>query len=120
MGVFQVLFLYIGAFLVQKLAPLFQGQASSSRAFSLIAHAALPGLFASVLTIYPPLGMLSMVLGIVSLYALYQGVSKMTTVAENKRLAFTASLVASMILVSLAMGALSTLFISSPTPGNLG
>jgi len=120
MSVFQVLFLYIGAFLVQKLAPLFQGQASSSQAFSLIAHAALPGLFASVLTIYPPLGILGVVLGIVSLYALYQGVSKMTTVAENKRLAFTASLIASMILVSLAMGVLSTLFIAPPTPGKLG
>jgi len=120
MSVFQLLFLYIGAFLVQKLAPLFQGQASPSQAFSLVAHATLPGLFASVLTIYPPLGRFGIVLGIVSLYALYQGTSKMTTIAENKRFAYTAAFIASMILVSLVMGALSSFFVSSPTPGNLG
>lgn len=120
MSALQIVSLYIGAFLVQKLAPLFQGSASPTQAFSLVAHAALPGLFASVLTIYPPLGLLGAVLAIISLYTLFQGISKMTTISENKRLPFIAALIVSMILVSLVLGGLSNLLITPPTPGNLG
>jgi hypothetical protein len=118
-GISQIVTLYIGAFLVQKLAPLFQGQASPSRAFSLVSHAALPGLFASVLTLYPPLGILGVVLAVVSLYALFQGIPKMTTVTEDKRLAFAAAFIASMILISLALAVVSGTLVSIPSPGQL-
>jgi hypothetical protein len=119
-GISQIVTLYIGAFLVQKLAPLFQGQASPAKAFSLVAHAALPSLFASVLTLYPPLGIVGVVLLFVSLYALFQGIPKMTTVTEDKRLAFAASFIASMLLISIVLAALSGLLVSIPSPGQLG
>jgi uncharacterized membrane protein len=120
MSIFQIVFIYIGAFVVQRLAPLFQGQASPSQAFSLIAHAAIPGLFVSILRIYPPLGYLGIVFGMIGLYALFQGISKMTTISESKRLAFAASFIVSMILVGLVLAILSSLFVSPPIPGNLG
>jgi hypothetical protein len=44
----------------------------------------------------------------------------MTTVTEDKRLAFAAAFIASMLLISLALAVLSGSLVSMPSPGQLG
>jgi hypothetical protein len=115
-GLMTIAGVYISAWLVQKLATFFQGSATPSNAFSLVTHAMLPILASNLLTIFPPLSMLGLVLLVISLYAFFQGSSVMTTVSESKRLPFVASFIASMILISLVLGAISAPIIGMQTP----
>jgi hypothetical protein len=115
-GLMTIAGVYISAWLVQKLATFFQGSATPAKAFSLVTHAMLPILASNLLTIFPPLSMLGLVLLVISLYAFFQGSSMMTTVSESKRLPFVASFIASMILISLVLAAISAPIMGLQTP----
>jgi hypothetical protein len=115
-GLMTVVGVFVSAWLVQKLASFFQGTTTPSRAFSLVTHAMLPVLASNLLTIFPPLSILGLVLLVISLYTLYQGSSVMTTVPENKRLSFVVSFIACAILLSLLFAAVSAPFMGSPVP----
>ena len=112
----QVVVFLISVELVQRLAPFFSGNATRDRATSLVAHAMLPSLLAGILGIFPLLGILGFVLGIVGLYAFYQGVSVMTSVTEQQRLGFTASFICIMIVASVLLYFVASMFISAPMP----
>jgi hypothetical protein len=117
MGVLEVVKLYIAAWLIQKLASFFQGNATPTRSFSFAAHAMLPVLAGQVLNIFPPLGLLGRVLLIITIYAFYQGVPRMTSVPQSQALGFTASFIVSMILISLFLVVLAGVIITPPAPG---
>lgn len=113
-AVVQVAMLFIAGFVVQKLSTTFQGSASREKAFSLVAHAALPGLAAGLLGIFPPLLAIGLILGIVGIYAFYSGISTMTAVPEGSRLMFVLSCVVVMIVLGFVVSAVEALLISSP------
>ncbi|MFN4897183.1 MAG: Yip1 family protein [Pseudomonadota bacterium] len=115
-GVLGIAMLFIGAWLMQKLAQFFQGSVSFDRAFSLLGHASLPMLVAGLLTIYPLLGALGIVCTVIGLYALYHGSIAMTSVARNKALGFLAAFLVSMLLTSIVVYGLASLVITFPQP----
>lgn len=115
-AVIQVVVFLISVELVQRLAKFFSGNATRERAMSLVAHAMLPLLLAGILALFPLLGILGFILGIVGLYAFYQGVSVMTSVTEQQRLGFVASFICIMIVASVILYFVSSMFISAPIP----
>jgi len=115
-GIVGVCMIFVGSFILQKLAEFFQGTVSSDRAFSLLAHAMLPVLIGNLLAIYPLLGIFGIVFGIIGLCALYWGTPAMTTVASNKALGFVAAFVVTMMLTSIVVYGVSALFIALPQP----
>jgi hypothetical protein len=103
----SVALLFVGAWLVQKLAGLFKGAASFRNAFSLIAHAELPLFAGSLFGIYPPAAILALPLAAVSVYCFFQGVLRMTTVPTSKRLGFTVLFIAVYIIFSTVLSVLT-------------
>lgn len=118
-GCISIGMVFLSALVAQKLAGLFQGAMSYDRAFSLVGHAIIPALASGTLGILPPLMSLSIVLLGVSLYAIYHGVSSMTSVPETNRLSFVASFVVSMLLIGLVASCFSLILGTNPEPGSL-
>jgi hypothetical protein len=116
-AIIQVALFFVSVELVQRLAQFFSGGATRERAMSLVAHAMLPSLAAGILWVVPLPGFLmltlALILAVVGLYAFYQGVSVMTSVTEQNRLGFTASLIGITLLVGLV---LNWVVGSSPRP----
>ena len=115
-GIVGVCMIFVGSFILQKLAEFFQGTVSSDRAFSLLVHAMLPMLIGNLLAIYPLLGIFGIVFLIISLCALYWGTPVMTTVASNKALGYAAAFVVTMILAWIVVSGASALLVGLPQP----
>lgn len=116
-GLVTVVQIYVAAWIALKLTNFFQGSATQQKAFSLVAHSMLPALAASILSLYPPLALLGLVLVVLSIRAFYLGVPKMTTVPESQKLGYTASFVVSMLLVVIVLTFATARLIANPTPG---
>lgn len=115
-GIVGVGMIFVGSFILQKLAEFFQGTVTSERAFSLLAHAMLPVLAGNLLAIYPLLGIFGIVFAIIGLCTLYWGTPMMTTVASNKALGFVAAFVVTMMLASIVIYGVSAFFMPMPQP----
>jgi hypothetical protein len=103
-GSMAVLYLFFGAWLIQKVAPLFNGSASPQRAFSLLAHAQLPSIAGYVLSICPALTPLGILLFLASLHLLFQGTCKMTTVPASRRIFFCLLFIVAYLAISMLLG----------------
>lgn len=118
-GCISIGMVFLSALIAQKLAGFFQGAVSYDRAFSLVGHAMIPSLASSVLGLFPPLTLFSIILLGVSLYALYHGVTAMTSVPESSRLSYVASFVVTMLLLGMIISGLSMMLGVTPRPGTL-
>lgn len=105
----SVVLLFVGAWLVQRLAELFKATSSLGSAFSLMAHAELPLFTGAIFGIYPPATILVVPLAAVSMYCFFQGVSRMTTVPTSKRLGFTVLFIAVFGVVSTVLSVLTVI-----------
>lgn len=86
----QSVMLFIGAQILTKLAPSFDGATDDLRAMKLIAFTLGVGSIASVGLIIPYVGyLIALVVSIYSLYVFYCGVTVMTGVPANKKLVYT-------------------------------
>jgi hypothetical protein len=115
-GAVGVGMIFIGSFLLQKLAGMFQGSVTSERAFSLLAHSMIPMLVGNLLGIFPLLGIFGIVFAIIGLCAIYYGTPVMTSVTSSKALGFVAAFIVSMILTSIVVYGVSALLIPLPQP----
>ena len=101
-GVFAI------AWLVDALAPLFGGQRDPLRALKLTAYSYTPAWVAGILPLVPALAMLALLAGCYSLYLLYVGLPVLTRCPKDKSLGYTIVLVVCAVLISTAIGVLST------------
>jgi hypothetical protein len=113
----QVALVFIGAIVVEKVAKLFKGEATRERSYSLLAHSMIPGAVGGVLGLVPFLSIFSFIFAILGLFTLYNGTTKMTTVAESKKLFFTLAVIVSLMATGMVVFFIGSSLISQPVPG---
>jgi ABC-type sugar transport system permease subunit len=118
-AVLQIALVFVGALVVEKVAKLFKGEATRERAYSLLAHAMIPGAVGGMLGLVPFLSIFSIIFSILGLFTLYNGSTKMTTVPESSKLLFTLALVVSLIATGMVVFFIGSSLIAPPIPGSL-
>lgn len=95
--------LYIWAFVFEKLAATFKAKVSIAGALALVGYASTPAILGGVLSLLPLFiaGIASLILGIYSLYILYQGLPRMTAVPNESRIGYFAVGIVCSFIVSL-------------------
>lgn len=78
----------VGGFIVHQLAGRFGGNATLEHGIKLIGYGSTAALLANFLSIIPALGIIGFLLGLYSIYTIYQGIPVMTGVPIEKRLIF--------------------------------
>lgn len=98
--------MYVMANIMQRIAPKFDGSTTVDNAFKLVGYGATASILGQILLILPIPGimLITLVLGIYSLYSTFQGITPMTGVPEARRVPF--------IIVSLVIEAVLTFVIN--------
>ena len=99
---------FVIAWLVDFLAPTFDGQRDPLRALKLTAYSYTPAWVAGILQLVPALGVLALLAGLYGLYLLYLGLPVLMRCPKEKSVGYTIVLVLCTIVVSLVIGVLST------------
>ncbi len=103
--------IFIAAVALEKLAPKFGGSAGRLNGLKLAAYSMTPAMLAGILNLVPALFLLVLLAGIYSLYLFWAGIPVMTSVPQEKRLAyfgasigvtFLAALILSVVVMSIA------------------
>ncbi len=113
--IFDVGIVFLLAFIADFFSGVFGGQRSFEKAFGMAALVLVPSILSSSLLAIPSLGgLLSLGLGIYSLYLLYKAIPLFLGVPEDKRLVHFLSVFGCMILVGfLSTGLLGAIAFSS-------
>ena len=118
--------IFLGARAIARLAREFGGQQDLDRAFSLLAHVALPAITARSIGLFPQLAyslsffvLISLVTLFYTIYLVYQGAHKMLCAPEQQRLALTAAILVVILLLSALTGILTTLLAPVTEPWTL-
>ncbi|MFN3516223.1 MAG: Yip1 family protein [Novosphingobium sp.] len=104
--VMSLLSLVVIALVTDFLAPKFNGEASRTQAFKLVAYAMTPGWVAGVLGIFPALGILILLASLYGLYLFFKGATPVMKVPADKAGGFTVVTVVVAIVVNLVAAAL--------------
>ena len=99
---------FVIAWLVDLLAPTFDGQRDPMRALKLTAYSYTPAWVAGILQLVPALGVLALLAGLYGLYLLYLGLPVLMRCPKEKSVGYTIVLVLCTIVVSVVIGVLST------------
>lgn len=105
---------YVGALVIQFLAPKFGGSNDLVGAAKLLAYSFTPAWVAGILQIIPVLGLLSILLLLYGIFIFAQGPTKVLAVPQEKRLVFTAASIVSIFVVQIILGVL--IHMASPVP----
>ena len=112
---------YIGAFVIQKLAPTFQSEANFLQALKLVAYGSTPMWIAGVFNLIPPLAILTILASLYGIYLFYLGVTPMMKTPSDKVIPFmivsAIVIIVVSIVVSLLTGALTGVFFARPRLG---
>ena len=112
---------YIGAFVVQKLAPTFQSEANFLQALKLVAYGSTPMWIAGVFNLIPPLAILTILASLYGIYLFYLGVTPMMKTPSDKVIPYMVVsaivIIVVSIVVSLLTGALTGVFFARPRLG---
>ena len=97
--------LFLFSLIAAKLAPSFGGSADQDRAFSWLAHCAIPSLVATIFIFVPALYFLiSLAATGWAVYLMYLGAGSMLSIPSDKRIFYLLTLIVSMIIVSFVAG----------------
>ena len=97
---------YVLAFIVDALAPTFQGQKNFVQALKLVAYASTASWLAGIFSLIPGLGLLG-ILGLYSLFLFYRGLSIMMKSPPEKSLPYTIVIVVAAIVVAICISPLT-------------
>lgn len=86
--VFAVIGVGVNALIVQKLAPTFKSQGDFVSALKMVVFSNAPFWLASVLTLVPILGMLTVLVGLYGIFLFYTGLPHVMKTPEDQRLPF--------------------------------
>lgn len=95
------------AFVVDFLAPKFEGQANRTQAFKLCAYSLTAGWVAGIFGLFPALGLLSLLAALYGIYLFYLGATPVMKVPEAKAGGFTAVTIVVMIVLYIVLGSIA-------------
>lgn len=99
-----ILSIFIGAFIIDALAPTFSSEKNMPRSVQLMAYSNTPGLVGGILSIVPPLAFIGALFSLYGLYLLYLGLPRLKKTPPEKQTSyFVVALVVS-IVVYLLLG----------------
>jgi len=109
--------IYIAGYILNALAPKFEGSTSLNSSIKLAGFAMIPSCIGGALEIYPnPLfWLIGLLLGLYSIYVFYMGIPEMTGVPEAKRLIYLGAAVVANIIVGFVLAAV--LAVVTPSMG---
>jgi Yip1 domain len=108
---------YILALIIDAMAPTFNGQRSQVQALKVAAYASTPSWLAGIFLLVPVLGVLTIVLGLYSLYLLYLGLPIVMKSPRDKAVTYTVVVGVAAIVLSLLAGMIAGRFLAVPTAG---
>ena len=109
MGVVGV---FILGFIINALAPTFDAQKDTGRAFKVAAYSYTPAWLAGVFQILPMLGMLGVIAALYSLYLVYLGLPRLMKCPKDKAFAYTAVVVVCAIVLSIVVMSVGALMVA--------
>jgi hypothetical protein len=112
---------YLGAFVVDALAPSFGSEKNFGRAVQLVVYSYTPAWIGGILMIYPALGWIGGLFGIYGLYLLYLGLPHTMKTPQDKVAIYLIVTIVALILVYVIVGLIFTGILTSAfgldTPG---
>jgi len=106
---------YVLALIIDALAPIFTGEKNINQAFKVAAYSYTLGWVLGILWLIPALSPL-MILGLYGLYLLYLGLPVLMKSPQDKSMGYTLAVVVAAIVIFVVIGAVSHVFVPSPTP----
>lgn len=97
--VMAVVFVFVLGFIIDALAPTFNGQKNRAQAIKLAAYSCTPAWLAGILGIIPALGILALIGALYGLYLLYLGLPRLMGSPPEKSAGYTALVVVCAIVV---------------------
>lgn len=112
---------YLCAFVIDALAPSFNGTKNFPQALKVSAYAATPAWLAGVLYIVPTLAIIAMLAGLYGIYLLYLGLPRLMRSPPDKAIGYTAVVILAYIvivwvLMMIVAAILASMFMSALTP----
>ncbi|MFH1034404.1 MAG: Yip1 family protein [Pseudomonadota bacterium] len=109
----MLVFVYVLGLIIDALAPAFQAQKSPSQAFKVAAYCMTPGWLAGVFGILPGfLAILGFLLSLYGIYLLYLGILTLMRPTQEKAVIYTLVVIVPSVVIMMAMGYVSAMFIS--------
>jgi len=107
--VMAVVFVYVLGFIIDALAPTFNGQKNMAQAIKLAAYSYTPAWLAGILGIIPALGILAIIGALYGLYLLYLGLPRLMKNPPDKSAGYTALVVVCAIVVGFIISVIGGL-----------
>ncbi len=102
----------VGALIISKIAPKFEGSSNFNDSFQLYAFAYVPALLVGVIGIVPALSILLLPVGLYCMYIYFLGTEPMLGVSEDKKIVFTVlslvSIAIVVIIITIIVGSLAS------------
>lgn len=108
---FALVGVYLVSWLVNALAPTFDGRKDTLAALKVVAYAYTPAWVAAVANVIPALSILGFLAGLYGLYLLYLGLPVLMRCPQEKAIGYTVVLVLCAIVVSVVIGVVSTFIV---------
>jgi hypothetical protein len=102
--VMTLIFVYIGAFIVDSLAPTFSGTKNMVQALKVIAFSATPGWVAGIFSLIPALGILGLLALLYGLYLLYLALPVFMKSPVDKAAGYTVVVIIACVIVGVILG----------------
>jgi hypothetical protein len=103
--VFALVAVYIGAMVVQKLAPQFRSRGDLVQSMKLVVFAYTPVWLAGVLNIFPPLSALAIVAALYAIYLFYLGLPIVMGTPQESVIPYMAVSAIVIIVITVVLGA---------------
>lgn len=106
---------FIIALIIDALAPTFGGEKNQAQALKVATYASTPSWVAGIVMILPMLGFIALLAALYGLYLLYLGLPLLMKAPQEKAIGYTAVVVVVAIVVMMVIGAVSGVFMPTPT-----
>ena len=105
---------YVLAFVIDRLTPIFSGWEDEAQAFKLAAYSSTAAWLAGVFRVIPALDIL-VLLGLYSLYLLYLGVPVLLKVPQRNVVGYTAAVIIAAFAIFVVISVINSLLFPQPT-----
>ena len=102
-----LVFVYLAAMIINKLAPTFDSKPDDMQALKLVAYASTPAWLAGIFYIIPVMGLLAIVGGLYAIYLFYLGLPVMMKTPEGKVIPYMAVSAVVLFLGAIFVGMVS-------------
>ena len=95
---------FIGALVIDALAPSFGSEKNMARSVQLVAYSSTPAWIGGLLAIYPPIALIGVLAGLYGLYLLYIGMPKIKKTPADKQVGYFVVSLVTIIVVNIVIG----------------